>query len=290
MTNRTQAREAKQQVVTSTSIEIEGGPVIVWQGGSGTAVLLMHGAWGGALMHWAPVWTRLAERFRVVAPDLPGLADPGQYGPRTFGDYARWLERLLNAVGIQRAWVVGNSFGAAVAWQFASQFPTRLLGLVLVNGGPAPNLPAPVRRLFAMAPMRQLITAVFRWNAYSRSTLKRAFADPGRAPHQLVDTVTHPSPPQLERVREAVLGDGETYPRPQVPILLLWGEKDRLLGSNAAAARRLRRTLGEESQLTFIAEAGHMPQVEHPEQFVRALLRFIDHPPPAQVHGPRGTV
>ena len=90
-------------------------------------------------------------------------------------------------------------------------------------------------------------------------------------------------------MREAVLGDGETYPPPRVPILLLWGEKDRLLGSSAAAARRLSRTLAD-SQLTFIAEAGHMPQVEHPEQFVRALLRFIDHPPPAQVHGPRGTV
>src|SRR5919202_679492 len=209
MTNRTQAREAKQQVVTSTSIGIEGGTFIVWQGGSGTTVLPIHGAWGGALMHWAPVWTRLTERFTVVAPDLPGLADPAQHGPRTFGEYARLLERLLSAVGIQRAWVVGNSFGAAVAWQFASQFPTRSLGLVLVNGGPAPNLPAPVRRLFAMAPMRQLITAVFRWNAYSRSTLKRAFADPGRAPHQLVDTVTHPSPPQLERVREAALVTGK---------------------------------------------------------------------------------
>ena len=78
-----------------------------------------------------------------------------------------------------------------------------------------------------------------------------------------------------------VLGDEEPYPRPQVPILLLWGEKDRLLGSNAAAARRLRRTLGEDVQLTLVAEAGHMPQVEHPEQFVGALLWFIDHPPSA---------
>jgi len=91
-------------MVTSTSIEIEEGPVIVWQGGSGVAVLLIHGAWGGAPMHWAPVWARLAERFRVVAPDLPGLADPAQHGPRTFGEYARWLERLLNTVGIQCPW------------------------------------------------------------------------------------------------------------------------------------------------------------------------------------------
>jgi len=136
--------------------------------------------------------------------------------------------------------------------------------------------------------MRQLIMAVFRWNAYSRSTLKRAFADPSRAPAQLVDTLTHPSPPQLERVRAAVLGDEEPYPRPQVPILLLWGEQDRLLGSDAAAARRLIGTLGG-SQLTFIAEAGHMPQVERPEQFVRALLWFIDHPSPAQVQSPHGT-
>ena len=54
---------------------VEGMSARVFVGGAGEPLLLVHGGWGGAEMHWASVWEPLAARFRVVAPDLPGIGD-----------------------------------------------------------------------------------------------------------------------------------------------------------------------------------------------------------------------
>jgi 2-hydroxy-6-oxonona-2,4-dienedioate hydrolase len=198
--------------------------------------------------------------------------------------FGRWLERLLDAVGISSAWCVGNSFGAALAWRFASQAPARCRGLVLVNGAPPPAVPAPIRRLFALPPLRRLLMVMLRWNAFSRSTLERAFADPHRAPVELARILTQPSPPQLEVVRDVILGKDPRVPPPRARLLLLWGEGDRLMGGGPGAARRLHRSLPG-SQLTFIPAAGHLPQVERPGAFAEALVSFLTSRPSTAAPG-----
>jgi len=253
---------------------VEGRPAKVWSGGQGEPLLLVHGAWGGAAMHWAPVWERLAEQFRVVAPDLPGLTEGTSRGPSTWREYGFWLERLLDAVGVSSAWCVGNSFGAALAWRFASQAPARCRGLVLVDGTPPPPVPVALRRLLRLPPLRRLMMAMLRWNGFSRSTLDRAFADPHRAPGELKRILTQPHPPQLEVVRDIILGEDPSLPPPRTRLLLLWGQADRLMGAGPNAAWRLHRSLPG-SQLTFISAAGHLPQVERPDAFVDALVAFL---------------
>ena len=261
-------------MVVSKAVMIDGRPANVWLGGQGEPLLLVHGAWGGAAMHWAPVWERLAERFQVVAPDLPGLTEGTARGPGTLQEYGLWLEWLLDTLGVSSAWCVGNSFGAALAWRFASQAPTRCRGLVLVNGTPPPTVPVPIRRLLALPPLRQLMMAMFRWNGFSRSTLERAFADPHRAPVELTRILAQPSPPQLEVVQDVILGEDPRVPPPQARLLLLWGQADRLMGAGPNAAKRLHRSLSG-SQLTFVPAAGHLPQVERPDAFVDALVAFL---------------
>lgn len=270
----TSFREVQALMVTAHEVMIQGCPATVWLGGKGEPLLLLHGAWGGAAMHWAPVWSRLAERFQVIAPDLPGLTEGSTPGPRTFPEYASWLERLLDTVGISEAWCVGNSFGAAMAWRFASLAPARCRGLVLVNGTPPPAMPTLLRRLFARPPLRQLLTAMLRWNAFSPSTLDRAFADPHRVPADLRRTVLQASPPQLTLVREVVLSDAPSASALPVRPLLVWGEADRLMGGGIRVAKKLHRRLPG-SQLAVIPGAGHLPQVERPDAFVDAIVSFV---------------
>src|SRR5512137_1502569 len=100
-------------------VEVGGRPSKAWIGGEGEPLVLVHGGWGGAEMHWAPVWERLAECYRVIAPALPGVGDRAVPGLFSFDAYAGWLVQILDSLRVQNAWCVGNSFGAAVVWELA---------------------------------------------------------------------------------------------------------------------------------------------------------------------------
>ncbi len=97
---------------------------------------------------------------------------------------------------------------------------------------------------------------------------------------------TDPAAPQLEVVRDIILGEDPPLPPPRIPLLLLWGEADRLMGAGPNAAKRLHGSLPG-SQLTFIPAAGHLPQVERPDAFVSALLAFLTSRPSTQAQETR---
>jgi len=261
-------------VVSRTEVALDHRSAHVWTGGQGEPVVLLHGAWGGARLHWAPVWDELAGRFLVIAPDLPGLADDTQPAARSFDDAAAWVEQLLDVMNVESAWIVGNSFGAAVAWRTAARAPSRCRGLVLVNGAPPPTLPRIVRMLATRGPIRWMLDGLFRRNAYSPSTLQRAFADPTRAPTELKQLFGQRRPRQFDMTSNMVLAGDPPVPSPTAPTLLLWGADDHLMGTHAKAANRLLRSMPL-GQLVFIPEAGHLPQLEKPHEFAAALIDFI---------------
>lgn len=270
-------------VMERRDLSIGEGTAQVWTGGQGDGVplVLLHGAWAGAAPHWSGIWDRLAAERRVVAPELPGLGAPSTDPPGTVAAYAEWVLRVMDATAVDRAVVVGNSFGASIAWCAAATAPARVAAVVLVDGAPGPGLPMWLRRALAAPPLRRALTAMFRRNVYSHSTAARAFADARNVPPE-VDAVLHdPHPAPLDVVTEVVLAS-EPCPAPTTrDVLLLWGDADRLSGSSVRAAQRLQRRIAG-SQLVVVSGAGHLPQVEQPDAVVTALTRFVD-----RVDGPR---
>ena len=265
-------------MISRGEITVAGGPTAVWTGGAGDALLLLHGAWAGAAVHWAPVWERLAEANRVVAPDFPGLADDALWVPRSFGEAVRWVEQVLDGADVPRAWIVGNSFGAAVAARVASQSPDRCLGLVLVDGGPPPTMPSAVRAFVQRWPLRPIVEEFFRRSAYRRATLRRAFAHPRKAPAEVREVLTQRRPRQLYVVSKIILAGDPLVPPPKMPTLIIWGADDHLPGSTVKTAQRLAGSLPD-ARLVTIPAAGHMPQLEQPAAFVRAVLEFVNTAP-----------
>jgi len=184
---------------------------------------------------------------------------------------------VLDALKVPAAWLVGNSFGASLAWRLAGQAPERCLGLVLVNGGPMPSLPPLARRAFGVPPLRQLVRAFFRWASFSPGPLRRAFADPGLAPPELVRTLAGRDgpPPQLARLGRVLLSPEPPTRSPLRSPLLLWGQEDQLWGNASSAAVKLQRSI-RGARLVLIPGAGHCPQLEQPGPFLDALLAFIE--------------
>ncbi|MEU0877389.1 alpha/beta hydrolase [Lentzea sp. NPDC005914] len=92
-------------------------------GGSGTPVVLIHG-WPQTWYGWSPIMPALAGHHTVYAVDLPGLGDstgtPKSYDKATL---ARYIHTLTKKLGLQNPAIIGHDLGAAVAFQYASQFP-----------------------------------------------------------------------------------------------------------------------------------------------------------------------
>ena len=101
-----------------------------FEGGSGPTVALVHG-YGGAASNWVLVAPRLAERYRVIVPDLPGHggSSPLPGPPERVDPYSERLAGLLDGPAV----VVGHSFGAVVALRLAARRPELVRGLVLAG-------------------------------------------------------------------------------------------------------------------------------------------------------------
>jgi pimeloyl-ACP methyl ester carboxylesterase len=259
---------AREQIAVGTQ------PAYAWMGGEGDPMVLLHGGWGGASMHWSPVWDALARTHRVIAPELPGIAYRSERAPHSLTEAAAWVETILDATDTAPAWIVGNSLGAAVASRLASRSPERCRGLILVDGGPPPRMPALIRRVATRSPVRQVVIAMLHRSAWRPSSLEKAFADPRRAPAELRDTLTLPRPPQFAIVSDIVTASEPSVTPPPVATLVIWGAEDRLPGTSVKTARRLARSLAN-ARVVILPDAGHLPQVEQPETFTRTVLSFI---------------
>lgn len=261
-------------MVTLREVDVAAQPSRVWIGGEGEAILLVHGGWGGAEMHWSRVWGPLAERFQVIAPELPGIGDRAQPGLASFDAYADWLVQLLGSLQVPRAWCVGNSFGAAVVWQLAARLGARCRGVVMVNGMPPFEVPPLVRRALSTPPVRQLVTRWYRSVVFGPGIVRRAYADPSLVPAEMTRTLADPPRAQVELLRDLILRGSRTAPAPDAPVLVLWVESDRLPGTGLDRAHKVQRS-APGARLVVIPSAGHCPQMERPAEFVQAIEAFV---------------
>ena len=108
---------------TLRHIEIHGHDVAYRLAGEGETILLIHGM-AGSSRTWREVMPGLAERHRVLAPDLLGHGASGKTATDySLGAHASVLRDLIDRLGIERATVVGQSLGGGVAMQLAYQYP-----------------------------------------------------------------------------------------------------------------------------------------------------------------------
>lgn len=126
----TQGDSAFDQTFRHEFADVDGVRMHYVTGGSGSPVVLLHG-WPQTWYGWWPIMPALAEKHTVYAIDLPGLGDsagvPTDYSKATLARYVHTL--VAERLGVRDARVIGHDFGAAVAYQYATQFPADTTGL-----------------------------------------------------------------------------------------------------------------------------------------------------------------
>ncbi len=243
------------------------------EAGEGSPVLLLHAGICDRRM-WRELMPVLAAAgYRAVAPDLPG------FGEAPAPSAAPWLDVLatMDAAGVQRAILVGCSFGGAIAQRVAVTAPDRVAAMVLVC--------SPAREL---DPSPELALA---WEA-EEDALERGDIDAAVA--AVLDAWTPEGPPELrERVAEMQrqafewamqAEDPGEAPDPveedpsliaglKMPALVVTGGRD--FADFTEAGEWLARTLPN-SRTATIEDAGHLPPLQRPEEFDAVLLDFLD--------------
>ena len=257
--------------------------------GTGPVAVLLHGL-GATNASMLPTLVDLARDHRVIAPDLPGFGDSGKpavdYGPSFF---ARWLLALLDAIGVERATLIGNSMGGRIAIEASLVAPERVERLALF----APSLAfkrfreatALVRLVsaqIAMVPMvipHTIVLEVLRmmfsrperlsdaWYAAAADEFERVFATaPGRraffsAAQQIYLEEAH-----------GEAGFWDRLPAIRCPALFLWGARDQLVpwrfGRHVTEALPHVRSI-------VLDDCGHVPQFEHPALTHRLVREFL---------------
>jgi pimeloyl-ACP methyl ester carboxylesterase len=256
----------------SRDLTFSGQRMHFWIGGTGPALLLLHAAWGDAEMSWSGVWSELSRSFTIIAPDLPGFGRSSEVPPPSLVSTAELLRELLDELNIDRVITVGNSFGAAVALQFVSAFPKTTSQLVLVNGGYMPALPGLVKRLISLPLLKQAFRLIIRHFSFSAHALKGSFVDESKLPPGFFKKILQNAPVYSKISFDTFMNMTDPLAKPAIPTLLLWGAHDRL--APIKHARALQEWIPG-ARLVSIAGAGHMPQVERPQEFVSAITGLI---------------
>jgi pimeloyl-ACP methyl ester carboxylesterase len=267
------------------TVATASGRLSTMEAGAGPAILALHGL-GGTKGSFLPTVAAMADRFRVIAVDLPGFGDSDKPIGAAYDApfFARAALHLLDALELDRAHVIGNSLGGRIALEFGLTHPDRVerLGLLAPSLAwrrdrpwvPLLRLTRPELGLVQLAPRRVVEAIVHRlipgadggWAAAGVDEFLRTYLTPaGRvafyaAARQIYLDEPHGETGFWTRLRAL-----------QAEALFVWGKRDQLVP--LAFARHVTDALPRARHLEL--DCGHVPQVERPRQTHAALAEFL---------------
>jgi pimeloyl-ACP methyl ester carboxylesterase len=239
--------------------------------GSGPPLLLVHGL-GSSANAFFRTLRPLAKHFReVYAIDLPGngFSPLPASGPLPLRTYVEVLHAFRAQVIGQKVFLIGNSLGGAMAFYFAYEEPEALEALALIS--PAGAKVAPGRLAITMKSFD--VTT----SQEARGLARKLFAKPSLGLLLFAGELRHMTgSPAVQRIRSEVreedLVSEEMLAALKMPTLLIWGQQEKLLPYESIDYYRAH--LPKSAQVQEVREFGHMPQMEHPREFVKRISDF----------------
>jgi pimeloyl-ACP methyl ester carboxylesterase len=253
-------------------------------GGDGEPLLFLHGL-GGLWQNWLLNIPQFMDRYRVLAPDLPGFGGSEMPAGRiSIQGFARVIDQLCTQLDVESPVVIGNSMGGFIGAELALQFPTRVERLVLVSAAGLSQ--ENVRHEPVLAVGRMLATGAAHATAYQDTLARR----PRLRRLALLGVVRYPERLSPALTRELFQGAGKPGFLPalealliysfrdrldgiEVPVLIVWGEFDMLVPVDDAT--EYERLIGANARKVVFADTGHVPMIERPTRFNALLAEFL---------------
>jgi len=254
--------------------------------GKGPAVLLLHGFAETSQM-WRPLIPLLAEKFTVIAPDLPGIGDSSIPQKIDMLTAAQQIHELVRSMKIDKARVVGHDIGLMVAYAYATQFPNETEKLAVMDAflpglpGWEPIYDAPNIWHFRfngeypekLVKGRERIYFEYFWNVFAadktrsipeadRKVYTEAYGKPGR---MRAAWTYFASWPQLAKDFARL-----SQTKLTMPVLSIGGEKS--LGNELGAQMKL---VADNVTVIVLPNTGHWILEERPKETIDALVNFL---------------
>ncbi len=262
-------------------LEVDGRRYCVADLGRGRAVVLLHGL-GGSIYDWRHLLRPLSGDRRVIAIDLLGAgeSDKPEGEDYSVAAQARRVRGLLDALGVERASLAGNSFGGGVALRFAQDWPERTERLVLLNSICYAE-ETPCYLWAASLPCAEGLADSIPLGAPTRWVLRRSSGTVGRLSEEELDTylaeiaVAGRRRAMVRTLRDVVPPDAREFEARlgaiRAPVLVVWGKDDRTIP--IALGRRLASELPDARFVEL--DAGHVPNQEKPEEVLRLMKEYL---------------
>lgn len=250
--------------------------------GSGTPILLIHGSGPGvtAFANWRLTMPELSKHHRVIAPDVVGFGytTGTRPGPPDKDEWLAHITTFLDALGIDKVSIVGNSFGGALSLWFAATHPQRVDKLVLMGSVGAPfELTEGLDAVWGYEPSIEAMERLLNYFVHDRSLLPdnlaesryRASAKPGAQERW---SSLFPAPRQ-HWIDVFALSNEILSGLPQ-PVLLVHGRDDQVIP--LATSLHLLRTINN-ATLHVYPHTGHWVQIEKSSEFADLVARFLSY-------------
>jgi pimeloyl-ACP methyl ester carboxylesterase len=273
--------------IVSRSADVEGAKLHYLTAGHGPAVILLHGYTQTSRM-WKPIIPLLAEKFMVIAPDLPGIGDSSiPTDGLDMKTAAIRIHALAKSLGVQKARVVGHDIGLMVAYAYAAQFPSEVEKLVLMDAF-LPGVPGwedvynnpgiwhfrfngPIPE--ALVRGRERTYFDYFWNDFAadkthslpeadRVAYTAAYARPGRMRAGWAYFVSFQ---QAARDFAQLSQNKLTF-----PVLVIGGEK-----ANGDVLGRQAKLVASDATVVVLKDTGHWVLEERPKETTDALVKFL---------------
>jgi pimeloyl-ACP methyl ester carboxylesterase len=261
MTTTTSGRE--------TTITVGGVKVQIFTGGSGPALLFLHGAGGNA--GWQAYHEELSRRYTVYVPSQPGFNGTGR--PEwvyTIADVAHFNQQMVQQLGLNQYVLMGSSMGGWLAAEMAAMSHHNLKALILVDAA-------------GIKPQSSDIAEIFMVSAQTR--LKQRFFDPTQvANYQQYTRQLTPEEQQVEHGNREMASrlcwkpylHNPSLPHylrgVTTPTLIVWGRQDAIIPVECG---ELFRQALPNATLRVIDRCGHSPALEKPQEFLQAVNEFL---------------
>jgi pimeloyl-ACP methyl ester carboxylesterase len=278
---------SRPDLIESRSAEVDGMKLHYLLSGRGPYVILLHGYTQTSHM-WRPLIPKFADRFTVIAPDLPGIGDSAI--PKDGLDMktaAIRIHALAKSLGVTEARVVGHDIGLMVAYAYAAQFPSEVAKLVVMDAF-LPGVPGwelaydnPNRWHFrfhgptpeALVAGREQIYFGYFWNdlaadkarslsAADREVYVAAYSRPGRMRAGWAYFASWPDTSKdFEQMAQRKL---------TMPVLSIAGEN-----ASAAILGPQMKLVATDVTVTDLKGTGHWLMEERPEDTMNAVVGFL---------------